>query len=269
MPEFTGRLRTPRLPSAPASPVTGEMYYDTTTNQLLYWNGTSWISGSAGGGGADLVYNGQFPSGGPNYTDGDIVIGSDGVAYLCVQPTSSAPVSWSGISGPVGPPGPQGAQGPTGVAGPAGAGIPTVQNNKWLRGSGGAAVWSSIAAADVGGAGLISSFASPAHLMGPWPKSWTLTLTLKSDVLLTVSAACYSTATGGSLGFKVQWDGVDLPGFALMYFNEASSHKMLTCNNVVRGAAAGNHTLGIVLLANMTSDSGDSATYSALAVAVP
>jgi hypothetical protein len=148
MPDIVGRLRTPRLSAAPSSPVVGEMYYDTTTNQLLYWNGTSWISGSAGGG-ADLVYNGQFPTGGPNYTDGDIVIGSDGVAYLCVQPTSSAPVSWSGVSGPVGPPGPQGAQGPAGVQGPAGSGVPTVQNGKWLKGSGGAAIWSDISQPDL------------------------------------------------------------------------------------------------------------------------
>jgi hypothetical protein len=51
MPEIVGRLRTPRLPSAPASPVVGEMYYDTTTNILYWWNGTAWTS-SAGGGGA-------------------------------------------------------------------------------------------------------------------------------------------------------------------------------------------------------------------------
>lgn len=43
MPEITGRLRTPRLASAPASPVAGEMYYDTTTSRLLWWNGTTWI----------------------------------------------------------------------------------------------------------------------------------------------------------------------------------------------------------------------------------
>lgn len=44
----------------------------------------------------DLVYNGKFPAGGPNYTDGDIVIGNDGVVYMCVRPTSNSPVTWPG-----------------------------------------------------------------------------------------------------------------------------------------------------------------------------
>jgi hypothetical protein len=48
MPEITGRLRTPRLAGAPASPVVGELYYDTTTNILYYWNGTTWASASQG-----------------------------------------------------------------------------------------------------------------------------------------------------------------------------------------------------------------------------
>jgi hypothetical protein len=48
--------------------------------------------------GADLIYNGQFPSGGPSYTDGDIVIGSDGLAYICVRPTTAAPTPWAGTS---------------------------------------------------------------------------------------------------------------------------------------------------------------------------
>ena len=44
MPEILGRLRTPRLPAAPASPVVGEMYYDTGTNGLYWWNATAWIA---------------------------------------------------------------------------------------------------------------------------------------------------------------------------------------------------------------------------------
>lgn len=50
MPEFPGRLRTPRLASAPSSPALGEMYFDTTTNKLFWWNGTSWIEATGGAG---------------------------------------------------------------------------------------------------------------------------------------------------------------------------------------------------------------------------
>jgi hypothetical protein len=42
--------------------------------------------------GADLVYNGAFPANTP-YTDGDIVM-QNGVAYMCVRPTSAAPTPW-------------------------------------------------------------------------------------------------------------------------------------------------------------------------------
>lgn len=47
MPEVVGRLRTPRLAAAPTSPATGEMYYDTATNKLYWWNGTTWIPASS------------------------------------------------------------------------------------------------------------------------------------------------------------------------------------------------------------------------------
>lgn len=37
------------LSTAPSAPVTGQIYYDTDTNQLTLWNGTAWISLAAGG----------------------------------------------------------------------------------------------------------------------------------------------------------------------------------------------------------------------------
>jgi hypothetical protein len=168
MPEFKASLRTPRLPSAPVSPIAGEMYYDTGTSTLYWWNGTSWISskgappiyeqpaqptepiqigslwvdndaspplgptgptgpagptgpqGATGPGvpvggvqgqalvkktatdfdtqwaqaGADLVYDGDFAAG-PTYKDGEVVI-YNGIAYICVTPTTAAPVAWPG-----------------------------------------------------------------------------------------------------------------------------------------------------------------------------
>jgi hypothetical protein len=118
MPEVVGRLRTPRLAAAPASPAKGEMYFDTGTNKLYWWNGTAWIDSTGGSGSIDLVYNGEFPAGTP-YTDGDIVI-DNGVPYLCVMPTSSEPTPWQTEAGVVGPPGPAG---PTGPGVPAGGSI--------------------------------------------------------------------------------------------------------------------------------------------------
>ena len=102
---------------------------------------TDWVP--LGGSTVDLRYLGAWATG--SYVDGDVAVGSDGIAYLCVRPTTANPVPspWP-ISGPIGQPGPQGPQGPTGLTGPAGAGVPTVQNGKYLAGSGGAAVWSGL-----------------------------------------------------------------------------------------------------------------------------
>src|SRR5215472_10524145 len=41
-------MRIHNLSAAPSSPVTGQLYYDTTTNILYFYNGTSWISASGG-----------------------------------------------------------------------------------------------------------------------------------------------------------------------------------------------------------------------------
>jgi hypothetical protein len=41
-------MRVHQLSAAPASPVTGQLYYDTTANALYWWNGTAWISASGG-----------------------------------------------------------------------------------------------------------------------------------------------------------------------------------------------------------------------------
>jgi len=57
-PDIVGRMRPPRLASAPASPSLGELYFDSGTDILYYWSGTAWVSGgsgSGGGGGATIA----------------------------------------------------------------------------------------------------------------------------------------------------------------------------------------------------------------------
>jgi hypothetical protein len=74
----------------------------------------------------DLEYLGNFVAG-PLYSDGDVVVGPDNIAYLCVRPTNNPPVTWPGVgvASAVGPPGPPGPQGPIGNTGPAGPIGPT------------------------------------------------------------------------------------------------------------------------------------------------
>ena len=50
-------------------------------------------------GGTDLAYKGGYAAG-VTYNDGDIVIGSDGIAYICVQDgtLNTPPVSWLGTT---------------------------------------------------------------------------------------------------------------------------------------------------------------------------
>jgi len=76
----------------PPGGTTGQILTKTSATDYA----SSWQAAPATG--ADLVYNGDFPTNTP-YTDGDIVI-SGGIAYMCVVPTSSAPTPWSGGSNP-------------------------------------------------------------------------------------------------------------------------------------------------------------------------
>lgn len=42
--------RVQNLASAPSSPVTGQIYYDTSTSKLYFWDGTSWVAASGSSG---------------------------------------------------------------------------------------------------------------------------------------------------------------------------------------------------------------------------
>lgn len=41
-------IRVHQLSAAPGAPVTGQLYYDTVANSLLWWNGSAWIGASGG-----------------------------------------------------------------------------------------------------------------------------------------------------------------------------------------------------------------------------
>ena len=50
--KYEGRkFRAHQLGTAPSSPVTGQLYYNTADNTLYWWNNTTWIAASAGAGG--------------------------------------------------------------------------------------------------------------------------------------------------------------------------------------------------------------------------
>jgi hypothetical protein len=63
MPDIVGRLRPPRLATPPATPVVGELYYDTVANVLYCWNGTAWTTASGALGIPTPVVNGQWIKG--------------------------------------------------------------------------------------------------------------------------------------------------------------------------------------------------------------
>lgn len=91
--------------------------------------------------GMNLDYLGDYAP--ATYNDGDIVVGPDGIAYMCVKDgTTTPPEAWpgTGIVTAEGPPGPQGPQGPQGDPGPTGSvgdtGSAGVPGEQWYSGSG-------------------------------------------------------------------------------------------------------------------------------------
>jgi hypothetical protein len=74
-----------------------------TSGQALVKNSGTNYDTSWAAAGSDLNYDGDYASG-PTYKDGEIVV-YNGVAYMCVTPTSSPPSAWPGAP-PVAQPAP-------------------------------------------------------------------------------------------------------------------------------------------------------------------
>jgi len=100
MPDIVGTLKPPKLATAPTSPALGQMYFDTSTNKLMNWNGTSWVSASQGSTGPQGPPGPQGPEGptrfgleaiGPQVNDLN-TIGSNGW-YCTIPGVTNAPVN--------------------------------------------------------------------------------------------------------------------------------------------------------------------------------
>lgn len=61
--------RIVNLSSNPASGTTGEMYYNTTSNELRIYNGTTWVAAGSGGGGSSVTVSDTAPV---SATQGDL-----------------------------------------------------------------------------------------------------------------------------------------------------------------------------------------------------
>jgi len=91
--------------------------YPGGTTSFLRADKTFAVPPGGGAGGMNLDYLGNYTAG-PVYNDGDIVIGPDSVAYMCVvDGTTTPPEPWpgTGIISSQGPAGPQGPPGPSGT----------------------------------------------------------------------------------------------------------------------------------------------------------
>jgi hypothetical protein len=166
-----------------------------------------WLAVAGGGGGADLSYDGDWVAG--TYQDGDVVI-KDGIAYLCVGgPTTVAP-----------DPAPWGA-----------AGLPPVVNGQWIKGVGGAAVWSPITVADVAGA------------IGGHPNSsmW------PAGAKLARGGGTYSIATGDPVTVEITLPAA-WPSAHYMFI--ATFWPAAHWNIIVRGCLPSGNTGGFVTFAN-------------------
>jgi hypothetical protein len=85
MTKFVGTLNIPSLASAPATAQEGDLYYNTSTDKVNFYNGAAWTE--VGGGGGNTVYYQTSAPGSAN--TGDIWIDSDSVLGGPIELTNS------------------------------------------------------------------------------------------------------------------------------------------------------------------------------------
>jgi hypothetical protein len=98
VPKILNRLRLPKYTTAPSSPVSGDVYYNTAENKVYAYNGTSWVDlgatgggGGGGGGGSTVFFQPTAPSAN---AVGDIWVQTDTAASF-----SDTLILYGGIGG--------------------------------------------------------------------------------------------------------------------------------------------------------------------------
>jgi hypothetical protein len=89
--------RVHNLASAPGTPVTGQIYYDTGTNKLFYWNGGSWIDTSGGTGVLASTFDakGDLIAGTADNTYSKLTVGADDT-ILMADAAAGTGLKWVG-----------------------------------------------------------------------------------------------------------------------------------------------------------------------------
>ena len=90
MTKFVGTLNIPSLSSAPGTAQEGDLYYNTSTDKVNFYNGSAWSEIGGGGAGNTVYYQSSAPSS-PN--TGDIWIDSDDATLADVYLTNTYPSS--------------------------------------------------------------------------------------------------------------------------------------------------------------------------------